>query len=297
VPTTSQPSIPLRDIVALRALEYARKALAISTYHQDYVRRDVPDPLVDQLCLSFTRLAAAHVGADLAYALFDEVVNTGSDVEECLLTLAGGPRAHVVLIGDGDTLRVDRVCLSPHGPEGANQRVQDLLEVSGEEWARSEEVPLFGSPGPRLDFPAGPLQYDRDDVSWLAGEANRAAHATEGLRFVVKERSATTPPSGQSPGAQPPGGHADVTTWEVRVTNALHAVYPLRSSADAVAQCEAFGALVYRVRLFCELHKDDAKPPTPTAVLQQLDASDLAYAADQAQTPAAFLAAKVAELS
>ena len=61
--------------------------------------------------------------------------------------------------------------------------------------------------------------------------------------------------------------------------------------AHEIINSEAFGALVYRIR-----EHRDATGDTPADVFDALDEDDLKFAADRADNPAAFLAAKIRDL-
>lgn len=61
--------------------------------------------------------------------------------------------------------------------------------------------------------------------------------------------------------------------------------------AEEIIDSEAFGALVYRVREYCEISGQD-----PSYAFEALTEDDVEFAAEEADNPAAFLAKKISEL-
>lgn len=265
--------IPYRDVIALRALDAARRAVEVSEDHIVAKQHEVSNPAWDQVCQSFMTLATAHLGEDLARGLFECLLRSGDDVEECLAIVVGAPQVFVVVAGDGDrSYIVDRVCLSA---ERANSRTDDLLKTGTYDWVQVLPAELDVADGTGLD--ADPVKAARV-AAWLEG---------------VRGLTAPLPP-GHSDGDPCPGGrHGPVPqpelTREDIVEMALRQV--LSSTAvQELCKSEAFGALVFRV-----LEHAEAADILPVAVLRKVDSDTFAFLT-RADDPASFLASRVARL-
>lgn len=131
-----------------------------------------------------------------------------------------------------------------------------------------------GLPAPELqDTEAEAIGDAVENCGWV-----RAA----GGRLLCRICAETAEAAAESEaGIRPP-------TWEEQV---VAAVGEMLRPASIVTGCEAFGALVFRLR---EHHERTGRSPAET--LRALPERDLEFAIDGAAVPAAFLARKVSEL-
>jgi hypothetical protein len=234
--------IPYRDVIALRALDDARRAVELSEEHIACVQHEADDLVHDQVCLAFTTLAAIHLGEETSRALFECLVGTGDDIEECLASVTGAPQAFVVVAGDGHTYRVDRVCLSA---ERAHARADDLTSTRAFQWVNVQ-----------------PVELDSTDP---------------GAEDALSERLSNPCPDGHPASTSAAPAPEETLPWEDRVGFALATVFPAAVARDILA-AEAFGALVFRVR---EHAQATGLPPAAVLARLDVDTRLFAAQADE----------------
>jgi len=81
-----------------------------------------------------------------------------------------------------------------------------------------------------------------------------------------------------------------MATTKQQVSDLIHDLFTEDRAAQIVDN-EAFGALVYRVKEYCSINGTG-----PKYAFDQLDEDSLEFAAEDADNPAAYLAARIRDL-